>query len=247
VILLLLVSVNVLLALGGWHLYCAVRGIPAIIRVVRTRALPIAELVDGDVEIAGTIRAVGATVVSPSGRKCVFVDVALLGTRGAGKQRQKVHEEHFQRKAVADVVDASGAAVRLDFANVEVVAPVFVTRGATLALEPAARGYCDFGEKIVEEVVLTERAIEDGIRVCVSGVARVVDSKVETTEGGYRDGVPVEKKSFMMAGAPNKRMLVSEGSEAALLWRATWPVVVLTATSAAAFLFSALVIAMMRA
>lgn len=246
-ILLLLAVIVGLLAQGTVHLVLALRGIPAIARIVGTRSRPIGELAEGDVEITGTIKAVGETVVSPSGRKCVVVDVALMATQGKGKQRKTVKEEKLVREAVADVVDATGATVRLDFANVEVVAPVVATWLETRTADPAARGYFDFGEKVVDDVHFIERAIEDGARVCVSGIARVVGSKVETTAAGYRDGVSAEKKSFVIAGSATRRMLVSEGSEKILLWRATWPVVALTAASASAFLFAALVIQLVRA
>lgn len=246
-ILLLLAVIVGLLVHGIVHLVLAIRGIPAITRIVRTRTRPISELAEGDVELTGIVRAVGETVVSPSGRKCVVVDVALMATQGKGKQRKTVKEEKLVREAVADVVDATGATVRLDFANVEVVAPVVTMWLDTRTADPAARGYFDFGEKMVDDVHFIERAIEDGARVCVSGIARVVGSKVETTAAAYRDGVSVEKKSFVVAGSAGKRMLVSEGSEAMLLWRATWPVLALTAASTSAFLFAALVIQLVRA
>lgn len=141
-------------------------------RLLRTRTKRIAELTDGNAEIAGTIRAVGDAVTPPSGRKCVYVYVEVAGMRGKGKQRSTVHSER---------------------------------------------------------------------------VERVVDAKVEASVSGYRDGVPVEKNTFVFGGAAKARMIVSEGSEAELLWRATWPVLVLAATSTSAFLFAALVIQLMRA
>lgn len=245
-ILLLLGSVVLLGVLGLLHLRAAVRGVPAIVRLVRTRTKRIADLTEGNAEIAGTIRAVGDAVRSPTGRECVYVDVEVTGMRGKGKQRFTVHSERIKREAVAEVVDSDGAAVRLDFEHVEIVAPAATTRVDFPLLGPDATSYCRF-ETPVEDVSLQERVIPSGVQVFVSGVARVVDAKVEASVSGYRDGVPVEKKTFVFGGAAKARMIVSEGSEAELLWRATWPVALLAATSTSAFLFAALVIQLMRA
>ncbi len=243
--LLLLIAIGVPVLLALFHVWRATQGVGAIKRIFRLDTTPLRDIREGLVEVEGTIAALETPLVAPSGRAAVFADVELHATRGGGRNTVTLHRSHTQRSVAAELTSDDGTRVKLDFEHLEVVGggdaflvgmtdQADVTRAWTTAVPTEATS-----------LGFQERIVAPGARVVVSGVARIVDATVDARSTGYRDGVPVEKKTFVIAGTPDTRMLVAPGSARQLLWRAIWPVAVLGLTALAGLTYASLLLAIL--
>ncbi len=160
-----------------------------------------------------------------------------------------VHQSHTHRAVPAAMTTEDGTTVRLDLEHVEVVgAPsTFYVRISDVA-EPT-RPWAAAVPSEAQGLTFSERILPASARVVVSGIARVVDAtvdpNVEGSRAGYRDGVPVEKRTFVIGGSPDVQVLVAEGSAGELLWRASWPVAVLVATGLAGLTYAGILFALL--
>jgi hypothetical protein len=138
--------------------------------------------------------------------------------------------------------------VKLDFAHLEVVGAdgAFSVGGISYLAEPT-RAWATDVPGTAMSIQFKERVLQPGARVVVSGIARVTDATVEARPAGYRDGATVEKKTFIIGGTSEARMLVTQGTERQLLWRASWPVAVLMLTAIAGLAYAGLLLAVLLA
>jgi hypothetical protein len=136
----------------------------------------------------------------------------------------------------------------LELEHLEVVGGygAFVVRGLPYLAEPT-RAWAKEVPDTATSIQIRERVLEPGARVVVSGFARVTDATVEARPEGYRDGATVEKRTFIIGGTAEARMLVAQGSERQLLWRASWPVALLVLAALAALAYAGLLLALLLA
>jgi ABC-type Fe3+-siderophore transport system permease subunit len=246
--LLLFMMIVVPTMLAAFHVWRATQGLDAIKRIVRVETTPLGDIREGPVEVEGVLEALEPAIVAASGREAVFADVEVKATRGGGRNSVVVHQSHTHR-SVATVIKASdGTTVKLDFEHLELAGGegTFLVGGVPDLAEPT-RAWATEVPNTATSIQFKERVLEPGARVIVSGIARVTDATVEARSTGYRDGATVEKKTFVIGGTPEARMLVAQGSERQLLWRATWPVAVLMLTAIAGLAYAGLLLALLLA
>jgi hypothetical protein len=237
--------------LAAFQVWRATQGLDAIKRIVRLETTPLRDISEGAVEVEGILEAVEPLeprLLAASGREAVFADVEVKATRGGGRNSVVVHQSHTQRSVATAITASDGTKVKLDFAHLEVVGgdTAFVVGGVPHLAEPTRAWAADV-PGTATSIQFRERVLQPGARVVVSGIARVTDATVEARPEGYRDGATVEKKTFVIGGTSEARMLVSQGSERQLLWRATWPVAVLMLTAAVGLAYAGLLLALLLA
>lgn len=236
-----------LVPLAGYYLHLARRGLRAVTRIIRLETRPVTELEEGPVELAGTIRALERPIRGPSGHRCVYAEVKVDGYTHGGKNREVIHSETEERVVPAELVDASGAKVRVDFENVEVLGEHTMISGNRGVLRQATKSWTKKVAPRAQYIEINETRVTQDAKVVLTGRATVVDAKVEMGEGGYRDGAPTEKRTFLVSGTEDEPLLVTEGTEAKLLWKATWPVALLVACATIALTFAGVLIAVIIA
>jgi ABC-type Fe3+-siderophore transport system permease subunit len=246
--LLLFVMTVVPTMLAAFQLWRATQGLDAIKRIVRLDTTPLRDIREGAVEVEGFLEALEPRLLAASGRDAVFADVEVKATRGGGRNSVVVHQSHTQRSVATAITSSDGTKVKLDFSHLEVVgtAAAFVVGGVPNRAEPTRTWAADV-PTTATSIQFKERVLQPGARVVVSGIARVADATVEARSTGYRDGATVEKKTFVIGGTPEARMLVSKGSERQLLWRATWPVALLMLTAIAGLAYAGLLLSLLLA
>jgi hypothetical protein len=233
--------------LALFHAWRSTQGLAAVARALRLDTTPLSQLTEGLVEVEGVITALDAPLVAASGRPAVFADVALRGTHGIGKSSRVTHRSHAHRSVKAALTAADGTMVGLDLDHVEVVDASAAFQVVVSRMEEPTRAWATDLSWDTEQLMVTERIVEPGARVVVSGRARVVDAVVDPRTSGYRDGVPVEKKTFVIGGSPEARLLVATGTARQLTWRALWPVVVLLLTALAGLAYAGIVLSLLLA
>lgn len=246
--LLLFIAIVAATALAAFHLWRATQGLDAIERIVRLDTTPLRDLAEGSVEVEGVLEALEPAIVAASGRAAVFADVELTATGGGGRNKATVHHSRTHRSVATAITASDGTTVKLDLEHLEVVSAhgVFVVAGLGNLAEPT-RPWASEVPNEATSLLFRERVLEPGARVVVSGIARVTDAAVEARPAGYRDGATVEKKTFVIGGAPDARLLVTQGTERQLFWRATWPVAVLVLTACASLAYAGLLLALLVA
>lgn len=246
---LVFVAAMVLVAVAIFYLGLARRGSRAIGRIVRLDTIRIADIIEGPVELTGTIRAIEKPIRAPSGHRCVYAMVKVEGSVGSGKSRHVIHSESEDRLVPAELVDETGAKVRVDLENVEVLGSGTMISGHPSQLRQSTKSWTKNVPERAQGVTITETIVVHDRHVILSGRATVIDSKVamEQDEGSYRDGAPGEKKTFLISGTEEEPILVTEGTERQLLWQAGWPVAVLAISAAIALAFAGVLIAVIIA
>ncbi|MBS2013108.1 MAG: hypothetical protein JST00_09490 [Deltaproteobacteria bacterium] len=240
------VSLAILTTVALYYWSLARRGLRAARRISRLQTRAVANLEEGLVEVDGVIRAIGRPIRGPSGGRAVYLDVDVEGFHHQGKHRQRIHQQRDERKVDAVVVDASGE-VKVDLEHVEVVGAATILSGTRGRLPASTKPWTkDIAERATH-ITIAEIRVNHEAQVVVSGRAKVVDSKVERGEGGYRDGAPTEKKTFLIHGTKEEPLLVYEGSERRLLWQASWPVAVLFVAGFVALALAGVVLAVIVA
>lgn len=244
---LLFLCLAILFSLSGFYFSRARRGWRAVARILRVATRPIAKIEEGPVEIEGTIRALERPIRGPSGKRCVYAEVQVAGFTHGGKNRERVHSETEERVAPAVVVDAAGDQVKIDLSEIELLGDHVMINGPRGKMRQSTKSWTKNVAVRAQHLEIIESSVQHDVRVVVSGRAKVVDSKVEMNEGGYRDGAPTEKKTFLIHGTPDEPLLVSEGTERQLLWQASWPVALLVVCATVALAFAGVVIAVLVA
>lgn len=245
---LLVLAVCVLTGLALFQAWHATQGVAAAARILRLDTTPLGQITEGLVEVEGVITALDTPLVAPSGRAAVFADVAIRGTNGNGKNTRITHQSRTHRAARAAITAADGTTVGLDLENIAVVDAAATFDVQVARMELPTRAWATDLSADTERLSIAERIVEPGARVVVSGTARVVDAVVDArTSSGYRDGAPVEKKTFVIGGTSEARLLVSTGTARQLSWRALWPVVVLFGTALAGLAYAGVVLSLLLA
>ncbi len=242
----------VVFVVAAWLLFRYARyGWPAVARILRHRTRPVAQLAEGPVEIAGTIRARDDDpIVAPSGDACVFVEVKVMAYDHGGKGRTRLFDSNVRRAVDTVLVDDAGDAVEVRLENAVVVGGDVMHYGPPAKFSDAVRAWCTDVPANAGHVDMNETHLRHGVRGIVSGHARVVDAKVEVARDGaegYRGGDAVERKRFVVEGKQDAPLLASEGSEAKLLFRAAWPVALLGLCTTLALAFAASLLALLTA
>ena len=242
----MILSMFVVVALVGLSLYCvslAVAALPTLKRLRATQMRAVRDLVEGPVEVTGTIRATEATFLSPKARAAVLAAVDVKVAKQQGKSSTTLHSNVEHRKMPANLVDDDGAVVSLDFDHVEIVSPEEIARSQPDQMPSQMRYWlasCQASTLAsANTVVCREHTILDGERVTVRATARVVSSTVERAEvEEYRGAAPTERKTFVLEGSLDNKLVIAAGSRSELMFSATWPLVMLFACAATALAFA---------
>jgi len=180
-----------------------VRAWLSIAQLVQRSTTPIAELVEGPVEIEGTIRVCEEPIVAPSGVRCAAVTVHATRVEVRDNGKRVIHgTTSVTRVASCTVEDGHGGRVRVEAdGNVSLQGEAFVS--GELAVGELPDAWAALAKPPALHVLVEEHRIEDGAHVVVHGVA-------EPTEGesaAYRVGTamrivsPAESPMLILRGA----------------------------------------------
>ncbi len=112
-----------LILLSGISLLIAFVGRKQMLRVENKATTPINTLSSGDVEIAGKVKAVGKTIISPTGQNCVYYDAywfdsIVVINDGETQHTSAVPVDHEVRSSSFVIIDQYGEA-ELDLHDVD--------------------------------------------------------------------------------------------------------------------------------
>ena len=209
------------------------RGTAAARRALALERVRIADITEGRVELAGVVLLGDDVIVSPSGKRCAAVKVGMTGREGESpKSRRTVSDVQVLRTAKNVLLADESGTVELDLENVELVAPMYSADGPVSEMS----GQIHWREHVggaTSYVVVTELVIAERERVVVYGHAEPMGEEMEQAQAddaGYRGADPKVRRRYRVSGQPTDRLVMTAGSERALLLRAAWPVALLIFT-----------------
>lgn len=210
-------------------------------RILREKTSRVAELATGPAEIVGDLHA-QTPVLTLDGSPAVAVRWAVHATYHRKSDDTTTSPDVVYTKcSVAEVTDESGTcALEMDrFVLLGpkkrhvLTGPDFEAKHPDLASEVLTR---DEGQT-VEQVIIEETIVPDGVRGFVSGEAVLDDARGRS--GGYRDG----KRRFKLRGDENRPLIVSGWCQRRIVREFFRPVLSIVALAAVALVLAAAAVA----